>query len=127
MITHKRAEKMNLTEIGVDIERVERFKDKTLENDAHFLRSIFTDLELEYSFSDSHYAQHLCARFCAKEAVIKTLSNLKNNNVQYKDIEILNNDDGSPFVCLNKYSELKFKISLSHTSEYAIAFVIRIN
>lgn len=114
-------------EIGVDIEKIARFKDKTLENDSHFLRSIFTDSELEYSFSDNHYAQHLCARFCAKEAVIKTLSNLKNNNIQYKDIEILNNYDGSPYICLDKYPEFKFKISLSHTLEYAIAFVIRIN
>ena len=29
-------------EIGVDIENVERFKNKTLENDAHFLKTIFT-------------------------------------------------------------------------------------
>ena len=40
--------------IGVDIEKIERFKNKTLENDAHFLKSIFTDAELEYSFSIMH-------------------------------------------------------------------------
>lgn len=36
---------MNTTEIGVDIERIERFSNKTLENDANFLKSIFLDSE----------------------------------------------------------------------------------
>ena len=116
---------MNFAEIGVDIERVERFKGRTLENDAHFLKSIFTDSELEYSFSDNHFAQHLCARFCAKEAVIKTLNNMENADIQYKDIEVLNNKDGSPYINIKKLKKSTFKISLSHTSEYAVAFVIR--
>lgn len=111
-------------EIGVDIEKIERFKGKTLENDSHFLKSIYSEKELEYSFSDGHFAQHLCVRFCAKEAVIKTL---KNTNIQYKDIEILNNKDGSPYIFINKYPELNFKISLSHTLEYAVAFIVRID
>ena len=63
-------------EIDVDIEKIERFKNKTLENDAHFLKTIFTDTELEYSFSDGHHAQHLCARFCAKEATIKSMKTI---------------------------------------------------
>ena len=114
-------------EIGVDVEKVSRFEGKNLEKDNHFLKSIFTDKELKYSFSDKKAAQHLCARFCAKEAVIKTLKDIKNSDIQYKDIEILNNEDGSPYVNFSKYADLIFKISLSHTSEYAVAFVIRIN
>ena len=60
--------------IGVDIEKISRFRNKTLEKDEYFLKIIFTDKELEYSFSDSKSAQHLCARFFAKEATIKALS-----------------------------------------------------
>lgn len=116
-----------MIEIGVDIEQVNRFRNKNLEKDDCFLKTIFTETELEYSFSDGQYAQHLCARFCAKEAVIKTLNNLQNRDIQYKDIEILNTKDGAPYVILRKHPGLNFKISLSHTSEYAVAFVIRTN
>lgn len=113
--------------IGVDIEEIPRFKNKTLENDRHFLESIFTKKELEYCFSQGKTAQHLCGKFCAKEAVIKALSDCKNIELQYKDIEILNNINGSPYINIEQYNDLNFKISLSHTSEYAVAFVIRIN
>ena len=111
-------------EIGVDIEKIERFKNKTLENDAHFLKTIFTDAELEYSFSDGHYAQHLCVRFCAKEATIKALSSMGLNNISLKDIEILNNKEGVPQLKIKNYKEVKIKVSLSHTSDNAIAFVL---
>lgn len=111
-------------EIGVDIEKVERFKNITLENDAHFLKTIFTDAELEYSFSDGHYAQHLCARFCAKEAAIKALSSMGLDNISLKDIEISNNKEGVPQLKIKNYKEMKTKVSLSHTSDNAIAFVV---
>ena len=110
--------------IGVDIEKIERFKNKTLENDAHFLKTIFTDAELEYSFSDGHYAQHLCARFCAKEATIKALSSMGLNNISLKDIELSNNKEGVPQLKIANYKEIKAKVSLSHTSDNAIAFVL---
>lgn len=111
-------------EIGVDIEKIERFKNKTLENDAHFLKSIFTDAELEYSFLDKRYAQHLCARFCAKEATIKALYSLGLSSIPLNEIEILNNNDGVPQLKIKNYENLKTKVSLSHTTEDAIAFVL---
>ena len=110
-------------EIGVDIEKVERFKNKTLDKDSHFLKTIFTDAELEYSFSDGHYAQHLCARFCAKEATMKALSAMGLKNITLKDIEILNNKEGVPQLKIKNCKEMKTKVSLSHTSDSAIAFV----
>ena len=114
----------NMFEIGIDIEKVQRFKNKTLEKDFHFLTTIFTDAELEYSFSDCHYAQHLCARFCAKEATIKALSSLGLNNISLKDIEIVNNKEGVPQLKIKNYKEIKTKVSLSHTIDNAIAFVL---
>lgn len=115
---------MNSASIGVDIEKVERFKNKNLENDANFLKTIFTDVELEYSFSDAHYAQHLCARFCAKEATLKALSSFELNDIPLKDIEISNNKEGAPQLKIKNHKEIKAKVSLSHTTDNAIAFVI---
>ena len=110
--------------IGIDIEKICRFKNKTLEKDIHFLKSIFTDAELDYSFSDNHYAQHLCARFCAKEATLKALFSLGLNNIPLKDIEILNNEEGVPQLKIKKHKEIKAKVSLSHTTDNAVAFVL---
>lgn len=110
--------------IGVDIEKICRFENKTLENDKYFLKSIFTDAELEYSFSDTKSAQHLCARFCAKEATIKALCSLDFNSIPLNNIEILNNENGVPKLKIKNYENLKTKLSLSHTTDNAIAFVL---
>ena len=107
--------------IGTDIEEIKRFEGKTLEGDKFFLKKIFTPKELEYCFSNRNPAPHLCARYCAKEAVVKALSDFSIKDVYYGDIEILNREDGSPYVILQKYPDLKTKISLSHCKTYAIA------
>lgn len=111
--------------IGTDIEEVSRFEGKSPENDKAFLDKIFTQKEIDYSFKSQNSAQHLCVRFCAKEAVVKALSSLKIKDVFYSDIEILNQDDGTPFAVISKYPDLKIKISLSHCKNYAnaVAFI----
>lgn len=107
--------------IGIDIENVSRFENKDRINDKKFLKRIFTDAELEYCYKNIKYAQHLCARYCAKEAIVKALADVNITNVFYSDIEILNDAAGKPSAKINKYPALNIKISLSHTSEYAIA------
>ena len=110
--------------IGTDIEEICRFRNRTLENDEHFFKHIYTTKELEYCFSKGVSSQHLCARFCGKEAIIKALSDLGITNIHLKDIEILNMENGAPYANIKKYPNIKIKISLSHTKEYAMATVI---
>lgn len=110
--------------IGIDIEKVSRFQNITLEKDEHFLKSIFTDTELEYSFSDTKSAQHLCARFCAKEATIKALCSLELSPIPLNEIEIFNNERGVPQLKIKNQENLITNISLSHTTDNAIAFVL---
>ena len=111
--------------IGTDIEEVSRFEGKSPEKDKAFLNKIFTENEIAYSCKSNNSAQHLCVRFCAKEAVVKALSSLNIKDVFYSDIEILNKNDGTPFVVISKYPDLKIKISLSHCKNYAnaVAFI----
>ena len=78
-----------MQQVGVDIEEISRFENKTIENDFHFLNKIYTENELDYCFSNAQPARHLAARFCAKEAVVKALSNILNKNLSYSQIEIL--------------------------------------
>ena len=112
--------------VGVDIESISRFENKTLENDKHFLERIFTPNELDYSFQSKQSAKHLAARFCAKEAVYKALSNLiTDGTIEFKNIEIINNENGSPYVKLHdERFNVNIALSLSHDKDKAIAFVV---
>jgi holo-[acyl-carrier protein] synthase len=112
--------------IGVDIENISRFQGLTIEKDASFLNKIFTEKELDYCFSLGNPAQHLAARYAGKEAVIKALSTLERANLNYKEIEIVNDSRGIPCASIRKKdaANLKILISLSHSQEAAVAFTI---
>jgi holo-[acyl-carrier protein] synthase len=106
--------------VGCDIEEISRFKSK--ENNRTFLNKIYTEKELEYSLNKSKTIQHLAVRFCAKEAVFKALSSAGIQKINYKDIEIINNENGAPFVNVaNLDKKADIKISLSHCKTYAMA------
>ncbi|MFH2023390.1 MAG: holo-ACP synthase [Candidatus Micrarchaeota archaeon] len=110
--------------IGVDIENIERFRAQ--QKNERLLKKIFTKKELEYCASKTDPAPHLTARFAAKEAVFKALQKDGKTKIDYLDIEIDNRKDGQPEVHINKqyFYNLDMQISLSHTTETAIAFVL---
>ena len=100
--------------IGCDIEDISRFKDK----DDNFLSRIFSSSEIQYCKSFPHPTEHFCARFCAKEALVKALSD---KSLKFNEIEILNDENGKPYL---KYKDVKSELSLSHCKTYAMAVVI---
>jgi phosphopantetheine--protein transferase-like protein len=106
--------------IGVDIEDIERFRGKSED----FLKRVFTPLELEYCRKFKNPESHLAVRFCAKEAVIKSLSPFGINLAEYNLIEVYF-DENYPKVRVLKDlgKNIKFEISLSHDRSKAIAFV----
>ncbi len=110
--------------IGTDIEENARFVGKNPENSRAFLEKIYTPSELEYCFSSKQPQNHLCARFCAKEAVIKALSEFNIKDVYYSDVEILKFESGAPYVKLEKYPNIKIKLSVSHCKKYSTATAI---
>lgn len=110
--------------IGTDIEENSRFADKTPENSAAFLEKIYTPSELEYCFSSKQPQNHLCARFCAKEAVVKALSEFGIKDVYYSDVEILKSESGAPYAKIEKYPDIKIKLSISHCKKYSTATAI---
>tara|TARA_Y100001973_G_C5208104_1_gene343173 strand:+ start:7620 stop:7964 length:345 start_codon:yes stop_codon:yes gene_type:complete len=105
--------------IGTDIEKINRFE-SNLDNKS-FLNKIFTDSELKYCMNNLKPAEHLTARFAGKEATIKAYYSLFSEFLKYKDIEILNDNDGVPILYINK--NINTRISLSHTDDNAMAFV----
>jgi phosphopantetheine--protein transferase-like protein len=73
----------------------------------------------------------LAVRFAAKEAILKALGAC-DKGISWQDIEILAELNGKPSVNLMGKAKLqaeqftvnKINISLSHSKEYAVAFVI---
>ena len=111
--------------VGVDIEDISRFLSKTLEDDSKFLYRIFTQNELDYCFLTTNPAPRLAARYCAKEAVVKALSNLYSEVIPYSKIEILKNENGSVYVniLIDELKKYNYSLSISHEKDKAIAFV----
>ena len=111
--------------IGADIESIGRFRKLNRTNNS-FLNRIFTENELNYCFSKEDAAPHLAVRYCCKEAIIKALSGISKSNLDYRDIEIFNNNDGVPKVKFSNksFNKLQIMISLSHCSDKALAFAV---
>lgn len=120
--------------IGTDIVEVKRVKSAIEKSKERFLRRIFTDKELTYSFKKNFPYMHLAARFAAKEAVFKAFGDGVVKDGDWRDIEIRNDKNGKPIIILSGGVEklrLKRKvkeviISLSHTHNYATATAILI-
>ena len=115
---------------GIDIIEVNRIKEAIQDLDEKFLKRVYTNYEIEYCNSKNNMKyQHFAARFAAKEAVFKAVSDELENKFQinWKDIEILNDEKGRPYVNIlnNKIQNIEdIDISLSHCKEYAIANVV---
>lgn len=117
---------MNYTQgIGIDIEDINRFS-KECKNENHFYNKIFTKKEQSYCTKQNKPSQHFAARYCAKEAAIKAFGSFGIDNINYKNIEIVNNKNGSPHLRLSRSFSSKWEgqVSLSHDKDKAIAMVI---
>ena len=122
---------------GTDIIEIDRIEKAIKENENGekniFLDKIYTLNEIEYCESKGKMKyQHYAARFAAKEAIFKAVSNLLKDKYElsWKNAEILNNEIGRPQVIFNNISKelekriISIDISLSHLKDYAIAMVV---
>lgn len=112
---------------GIDIIEVNRIKESIEQFGESFLDRLFTKREQEYcEKSKIMKYQHYAARFAAKEAIFKAISeNIENSKeLLWRRIEITNNENGKPKVNFIDY-ELKglvcMDLSVSHINNYAIA------
>ncbi len=121
---------MSICGIGVDICEIERFKKLIEKYDDRFLDKIFTENEKKYCRDKINKgAPSYSVRFAAKEALFKAIGTGLRHGLTWKDIEVENDDLGKPF--LNFYGKTKkiigdrkVSVSLSHSIDSSIAFVI---
>ena len=92
----------------------------------------FTTTEINYCESKFHPEIHFAARFAAKEAFFKALGTGWRGGMRWLDISVRNDELGKPELELSHKTLDNFKktgsnnihITLSHTKDYAVAFVI---
>jgi holo-[acyl-carrier protein] synthase len=114
---------MNIIGVGVDLTEVKRIKNAFDKWGKVFLERIFTSQEIECAKKHQAFYQHLAGRFAAKEAVFKALGDAQ---ISWKDVEILNKEDGKPYCNLlnGKGKDLEIHLSISHIKNYALAQAI---
>lgn len=111
--------------VGTDIVEIGRIK-KIIEKDENFKLKIFTKNEINYcEKKNAKKYESYAVRFAAKEAIYKALSD-RVQNLSWKDFEILNQENGRPYVndLLGIEGLEQIDISLSHSNENAIAYVV---
>jgi len=108
--------------IGIDIEEVSRFK-KYVKNPSG-LKRIFSAEEISYSLPKKEPAQHLAARFAAKESVWKAFGGILDKKILITDISIKNTESGKPEVYIKNKKYNKISVSLSHTKKYVAAVAV---
>ncbi len=116
--------------IGTDIVEIERIKSIAENYGSRFMNRVFTKVEQEYSesFNEKKYV-HYAARFAAKESFSKAIGTGLTQGFKFTDIGIRNEENGKPVIDLDgdlkkDYGHLKAHISLSHTDNNAIAYII---
>jgi holo-[acyl-carrier protein] synthase len=119
--------------IGIDVIEVRRIR-AALENrrtGARFRARVFTDGEIGYCSRRRNGHESFAARFAAKEATMKALGHGFGQGIGWRDIEVVRSD-GPPSVRLSgaarKYADAlgvqRVHLSLTHTAELAVAYVI---
>ena len=117
---------------GVDIAEVPRIRESIERFGERFLRRIYTQGEIQYCESRARRFESYAARFAAKEAGMKALGTGWNHGVRWRDIEVVRPRGQRPTIQFHgqaaaiaeKLGARNIALSLTHTSEEALAHVI---
>jgi holo-[acyl-carrier protein] synthase len=112
--------------VGLDLIDVERLE-RALERRPRLAERLFTDGERAYAAARGRPAEHLAARFCAKEAVAKALGL---RGWSFTDVEVVATDAAPELrlsgVPAQRARELRAEpvVSLTHTATTAGAVAV---
>ena len=117
---------------GVDLAEVARIRASVERYGARFVERVFTAQEIAYVERKANKYERFAARFAAKEAGMKALGTGWSRGVTWKDLEVANLPSGRPTLALHGVAadlaaQLGVKavqLSLTHTSETALAWVV---
>jgi len=121
-----------IVSIGIDIIEVYRIRE-TMARTPRFAERVFTEKERTFcEAKGAAAAQSFAARFAAKEAFLKALQTGWRGRITWHDIEICSSENGVPSLeirgeakkILENLGANKIHLSLSHTTEHAVAQVV---
>ena len=124
---------MKILGIGVDIIENNRIKNSI--KNFNFLKRIYSTKELRQSKLSKNKTNFFAKRFAAKEALAKAIGSGFRNNLNFADIEIINDKMGKPYYLKNnkiqnlikkKFNVGNFEcfLSISDEKKYSTAFTI---
>ena len=121
---------MEIFGIGTDIINIKRVEKTLKKNNNTFKNRIFSKKEIIYCDKKKNSASFYAKRYAAKEAFSKALGTGVRKGINFKDIEVSNNNIGKPFIKLKgstltflikKINQKKYSIYLSLSDDYPLA------
>ena len=124
---------MKTVGIGVDIVKNKRLI--SLTKNKYFINRTFGKNEILISKKLTNKTNYFSKRFAAKEAFAKALGTGFRGDLNFKDIQILNDKLGKPYYLINpkiknlvkkkkKIKNFNLFLSISDEKEYSVAFTI---
>lgn len=115
--------------VGIDLTDLERIGRAVERWGDRFVQRILGDKERALYIEKHDKVQFLAGRFAAKEAVMKSLGTPFDSGVYLKDIQILSDHRGKPYVQLEdtvkrRMPDREVKVSITHERKMAAAVAI---
>lgn len=116
-------------ELGIDLVETDRIR-RTIERwGDRFTLRVFTSRENRFCRERRNPHLSYAARFAAKEALLKATGTGLGRGVSWRDMEILDDEHSKPSVEVRGevgrlIGTKRILLSLSHTTQYAVAVVI---
>ncbi len=121
--------------IGIGVDLVKNSRIQLLIKNKNFINRIFGKTEILNSKKVINKTNYFSKRFAAKESLAKALGTGFRDNLNFKDIQIINDKLGKPYFLITtkiknliekKKNVKKFNLflSISDEKEYSIAFTI---
>ena len=119
---------------GIDVVEIDRIQRMLDDHSDSFLERCFTPEERFHGEGGRRYAEHIAARFAAKEAAMKALGTGLSAGIAWTDFSVRHEPGGRPIlVVAGVASQLawgkkihEWHLSLSHTDKVAMASVIAV-
>jgi holo-[acyl-carrier protein] synthase len=118
--------------IGVDLVHIPRIRQAIERWQERFLDRVFTPDEVAYARRRRDPAEHLAARFAAKEATLKALGTGLSMGIRWREVEVRRARGERPRVALSgRLADVGaargvrvLHLSLTHDGDYAMAQVL---
>ena len=121
--------------IGIGVDIVDNNRIKSLIKNKKFVNRVFSKKEITISKKYLNKTNFFSKRFAAKESFAKALGTGFRNNLNLKDIEIINDKLGKPYYLISpkikklikkkkKTKNFQLFLSISDEKDYSVAFTI---